>query len=311
MPPTPLNYGTIRLLLGEPNRNVREGLRSALFKRGFRDILDADSAFKLHGMLKDHEVDILVADTEFPDADVPGIIHMLRHGKVSADPFVPVILLSATPTPDQVKRLMDAGADDIMIKPVAPGSLIERIDKIIASRKPFVVTTDYLGPDRRTAPRPGTQQISSIDVPNAATARANGRYNAEEHKKQVASVAAIVNNQKIERHIYQIGYLVGLIVPMCKPSEVETGVAPHLHRLSVVSEDLVERLPASRYDCLSGICREFQEKSNKLKYAGKKIAPADIQALVSKAKEIGRTVTQLGGSPTAMPAIPAMAVAAA
>jgi DNA-binding response OmpR family regulator len=311
MPPTPLNYGAIRLLLGEPNRNVREGLRSALFKRGFREILDADSAFKLHGILKDNEVDILVADTEFPDADVPGIIHMLRHGKVSADPFVPVILLSATPTPDEVKRLMEAGADDIMIKPVAPGSLLERIDKIIATRKPFVVTTDYLGPDRRTAPRPGTQQVPSIEVPNALAARANGRYNAEEHKKQVAAMATMVNNQKIERHIFQVGFLMGLIVPLCSPTEVGTGVAPHLHRLALVSEDLLERLPTSRYDCISGICKEFHEQATKLKYAGKKLAPADIQVLVSKAKEIGRTITQLGGSPNAMPAIPPMAVAAA
>jgi DNA-binding response OmpR family regulator len=306
MPPTPLNFGAIRLLLGEPNRNIREGLRSALFKRGFRDTLDADSAFKMHSMLKEYEVDIIIADTEFPDADVPGIIHMLRHGKVGPDPFIPVILLSATPTPDQIKKLMEAGADDIMIKPVAPGNLIERIDKIIASRKQFVVTTDYLGPDRRSGQRPGAQVIPTVDVPNAASSRATGRYNSEEHKKQVTSISKTINNQKIERHIYQVGFLISQMLPLCSKGEVEAGITPHMHKLALVGEDLIERLPGSRYDSLSGIFREFQEQTTKLKYAGKKLSPTDVHNLAGKAKEIGRTLTQLGGSPASMPTIPTM-----
>ena len=41
-----------------------------------------------------------------------------------------------------------ADSDDLLLMPVAPAQVMTRIDNLMQGRKPFIVTHDYIGPDR-------------------------------------------------------------------------------------------------------------------------------------------------------------------
>ena len=43
---------------------------------------------------------------------------------------------------DNVKRAILAGAYDVLIKPVSPGKMLERVAHTAANRTPFIVTTE-------------------------------------------------------------------------------------------------------------------------------------------------------------------------
>lgn len=73
------------------------------------------------------------------------------------DPFTPIIAVLSEASPGTVRRGVDSGADDLLIHPWSEGYLDQRLQNIIHNRKPFVVTSDYVGPDRRSVRRPGPQ----------------------------------------------------------------------------------------------------------------------------------------------------------
>ena len=80
---------------------------------------------------------------------------------------------------------MNSGPDDLLLIPFAPDQIMSRLKILVERRKPFVVTHDYIGPDRRTAPRPGTTSATQFQVPNPARAQAlslpQGHYDIQKN----------------------------------------------------------------------------------------------------------------------------------
>lgn len=62
---------------------------------------------------------------------------------------VPIIMVSAHTDTDNVRRMRDCGATEILAKPISPGSLLERIELAFKAPRPFVKGEEYRGPDRR------------------------------------------------------------------------------------------------------------------------------------------------------------------
>lgn len=247
------NFDQVRVLLGESNAELRRGLRVALTEHGFRQILDAGSVRVAREALQAGVIDVMICDIAMSDGDICEIAHKVRHHALGPNPFVVIILLASAPEPDRVRRIIDAGVDSVLLKPLTIGSLLERIDNLIYGRKRFVVTTDYVGPDRRKGPRPGTQEIPTIDVPNPLRARAVGGTEMQKFQDAVDRSVRVINDQKIERHGYQIHYLVDKLMPL-----LESGAAPEakpmVERLVYVAEDMSRRIKGSKYGHIGEMC---------------------------------------------------------
>ena len=85
---------------------------------------------------------MLICGTEFPDGDACGkFIAAIRHSEIGANPFIPVIATTWDPTPELVRKIIDSGADDLVVKPISVGHLLERVQSLVYKRKPFVVLT--------------------------------------------------------------------------------------------------------------------------------------------------------------------------
>lgn len=79
----------------------------------------------------------------------PELVKMIRCGENSANPYIPVIMMSAFTERYRVIAARDAGVNEFLAKPVSPKSLYQRIVSIIEKPRPFIKTPTYFGPCRR------------------------------------------------------------------------------------------------------------------------------------------------------------------
>ena len=84
-----------------------------------------------------------------PDFDGIGLLNKIRTDSNSANPFVPVIMVTAYSDVDRVVEARDAGMTEYLNKPVSAKRLYQRITSIVESERPYVRVSKFFGPDRR------------------------------------------------------------------------------------------------------------------------------------------------------------------
>ncbi len=251
------NFKNVRLIIGEPSHEVRMGLKSVLSTKGFEhgNMQDTGKVSVIRDAVVNNQAELIVCDARLKDGDLDNLIHQVRHHEVGTNPFVNLITLIPTADKKTINKSMDSGTDAILVKPISPGKVVERINHMIHERKPFVVTTDYIGPNRRQKHRPGTQKIPLIEVPNPLKAKVEGEPDEDKLRAEIDAVAEVLNEQKIERHAYQIVYLVErLNLAYAEIPIDESAVADFVDRLRSVSNDISCRVDASSYTNWKELC---------------------------------------------------------
>ena len=117
--------GVAYLLLVEDDAAVRSALMRTLTERGHA----MDSATTGMAGLRaaiDDQPDLVILDLGLPDMDGYEVIRMLR--AVSA---VPLIVATARDDEDEIARVLDAGADDYVVKPFRAVQLDARIRAVL------------------------------------------------------------------------------------------------------------------------------------------------------------------------------------
>jgi two-component system, OmpR family, KDP operon response regulator KdpE len=120
---------SLRVLLVEDDRQLRTMLRDALVVEGF-DVFTAVSLSEGLAMLAGLSerggpgagIDIVLLDLGLPDGDGEALLAALRRRH-----SLPLIVISAREGDGQKIRLLDAGADDYLVKPFGIGELLARI----------------------------------------------------------------------------------------------------------------------------------------------------------------------------------------
>ena len=243
------HFDNIRVVLAEPNLELRTDLKDSLHDFGFKNVLATGNLSQIVTAVEAGEADLLIADTSLPEGDFNQFVHELRHGNQGNNPFLVVITLINKPSRDVVQAAINSGADHVLAKPITAQSLSEKIAELTHARKRFVVTTDYVGPDRRAAHREGTMQIPQIDVPNPIHQRMSGHAHTNRSHRSVQAAKLVINEHKVQRHAYQIGWLLDHVMP--EIAAMDAGALPdgpeNLQRLFDVSQDLCRRIKGTRF----------------------------------------------------------------
>jgi len=122
---------TLRVLLVEDDRELRATLRDALAIEGY-EVLTAASlseglALVAHAaaparFANDAGLDLVILDLGLPDGDGEVLLAKLRQRH-----SIPLIVISARQAEGHKIRLLDAGADDYLVKPFSIGELLARM----------------------------------------------------------------------------------------------------------------------------------------------------------------------------------------
>ncbi|HLN25877.1 MAG TPA: response regulator [Patescibacteria group bacterium] len=241
-------FENIHLVLGEPNPHIREGLKAALFANGFRGITDCHSIERLVDVLDNPSVDVVLCDVDLPGGSFCDLVHRMRHNTLGRNPFVLTLATTGDPNLAMVRQVIDAGVDDLLVKPLAMDVLLERIGNFARGRKPFVVTHDYIGPDRRKDPRPGEPpKTELIEVPNPLRSKVVGGTDLVNLQRMIDNATVRLNEHKMERYSVQVGFLVTRIVAFYDGAGSIEELVGDLDRLLFIGEDLSRRLRGTNY----------------------------------------------------------------
>ena len=141
------------VLVIEDDQRIRETLARSLADSGHAVRTEARGSDAL-SVVVDWQPDVVVLDLGLPDLDGTDVLRMLR--SVSS---VPVIVATARDDDAEIVQVLDAGADDYVVKPYSASQLDARIRAVLRratgpgdeSRSALVIDDLVIDPDRRTA----------------------------------------------------------------------------------------------------------------------------------------------------------------
>ena len=148
---------------------------------------------------------------------------------------------------------MRHGADAFVAPPLAAVTLLRSLNQLVKSRLPFVVTSDYVGPDRR-AGEGRKSQIPLIEVPNTLRDKAAGIYDAQAAARAIASSMTEVNIQKLQRHVEKVSILINRVGPDMMVDGVDEKVRTFLEELIFVADDIARRVKGTQFDSIVPSC---------------------------------------------------------
>lgn len=126
----------LRILLVEDDNDIRRALDRALTAQGVTVEAVARGADAL-GRLGAFEPDAVILDLGLPDLDGADVLAMIR-----SLGSVPVLVATARDDDREVVRLLDAGADDYVVKPYSAAQLLARVRAVLRRGGQDEETTD-------------------------------------------------------------------------------------------------------------------------------------------------------------------------
>ncbi|WP_421791548.1 response regulator [Hyphobacterium sp.] len=168
-----LDFQRAAVLLFDPVHVNLRTTRYALNEIGFRSIETCSTMEEFRRQLSENNWDLIVAECSSAKVDVFSITRQIRRGEATPNPYAVIALTSWTRDGGHVRKAIESGADDVIVRPFSTQFAEDRIRTMVRDRKAFVVTSDYVGPDRRSGPRAASGEDAMI-VPNTLQAKADG-----------------------------------------------------------------------------------------------------------------------------------------
>ena len=148
----------VRLLLVEDDPEIRRTLSRGLGEHG-ATVVPVATAVEAIKAVTTERPDAVVLDLGLPDLDGADVLALIRAGS-----DLPVVVATARDDEREIVRLLDAGADDYLIKPFSAAQVMARVRAVLrrvspaAPQDPRVVVGGLVvDPVSRTAELDGTE----------------------------------------------------------------------------------------------------------------------------------------------------------
>jgi two-component system, OmpR family, phosphate regulon response regulator PhoB len=276
------DFSAVRVLVGEQSSLIRQGLRSALFNMGFREVSDTGSFADVHDRLRSHPFDLMILNSEMEGSGTTHLIREIRRGKLGGDPFLVTLLILTNADEVHIKAAIMSGCDDIVLVPFAAGQFMTRMANVLERRKPFIVTHDYIGPDRRAKPRPGEASAKQFIVPNPLQGRAAG-HSVEAYKHSLRAAMNEISGARVSSLAKAIQFEARAIRITFEEKGGANDLVNKFFVLEEMTMELIERLRGIKK---TEFIESFLAACGKCKGNPKKITATDVAELHENAKMI-------------------------
>jgi len=288
------------IALADTNAQLRASFRRTLLEAGARNVTDVGTVEAMVKALDDISVDLLMCDAEMPDGDVCETVQRLRNHSVGRNPFVAVIATTGVAEAMSIQKILGSGVDDLLIKPIGIDIMLDRIVKLVDARKPFVVTHNYIGPDRRGGGRADDKNpLVPIDVPNTLHDKVHGIAADLDIEKMIDGAVAMLNTKKMERYSIEIAYLVKRVHSGIRSRKSVYEMRGDLERLAFVSKDLQRRMAGTSTEHAAHLAGSLVTVAERATRANEGPTARDVELLSHLAAAIRHAFVQ---DPTAVAA---------
>lgn len=265
-------------------------LRSAFSERGIDQIHSADTLDVLEDVAPQQLLDLVVADADKDPARLCTLMKDLRGGPASLNPYAVMIAITADSSEKRIAALINAGVDAVVIRSGMPQGLFNRVNQFVTTRKGFVATPTYIGPDRRMETRGSVHAQMLLSVPNTLRERAAGTYDAERLTFEISRATAQINQRRRTQTAAMIQSVVSELMPKLQNGTADHKLMVHLTLLRRIAQDLSNRLTEDQIERVKPLCTALLSVLERLIRNPLQPEDKDIQVLKDIAGGIHRTV---------------------
>ncbi|MES2862255.1 MAG: response regulator [Pseudomonadota bacterium] len=172
---------SLNILLVDDNQHMRAITSAILQSAGIRNIREVSDGAMALDSVRDHPVDLAIVDFNMFPLDGVEFTRLVRNSPDSANPYLPIIMMTGHSEKSRVTEARDAGVTEFVVKPITAKAVFDRIQAVIMRPRPFVKTDDYFGPDRRrtTSANYKGPRRRSTDAPEDIVATSGSASNAD------------------------------------------------------------------------------------------------------------------------------------
>jgi len=123
----------MEILVVEDDEAIRDLIVFQLQDAGF-DVSTACDGVEGLAAIRNRRPDALVLDINMPRMDGFAVLEKLKKDPATSD--LPVLMLSAQSSPEDIRRAVQLGADDYIGKPFENRQLLRRVDRMIRKISP-------------------------------------------------------------------------------------------------------------------------------------------------------------------------------
>lgn len=161
-----VSYRGVEVVLAEQSGEFGDVIAPALMAKGVRDLVVCRDAHALHDTLAARSIDVLLCDIELPGLKFPETVQKIRRNEIGQNPFLQIVATMNESARPLVRQAIGAGIDDLIRKPMPKDRVLNRFEQLSKPRRPFAITESFIGPNRRTAMRPG-ENAQLVHVPHS------------------------------------------------------------------------------------------------------------------------------------------------
>jgi two-component system chemotaxis response regulator CheY len=139
----------LNILLVDDNQHMRAIASAILQSAGMRKVHEAPDGAAALEALREYPIDLAIVDFNMFPLDGVEFTRLVRNSPDSANPYLPIIMMTGHSEKTRVYEARDAGVTEFVVKPITAKAILDRIQAVIQRPRPFVKTAGYFGPCRR------------------------------------------------------------------------------------------------------------------------------------------------------------------
>jgi DNA-binding response OmpR family regulator len=256
----------VATVLYDPVHANRHLTRNALFTLGFREIEAVTTLSDLRRVFELGSCDLCIVDVTNEESEACKLIRELRLGRLGANSFAVIIATTWRHSGDLVRTVIESGADDLLIRPLSTGTLKARIEQQVESRKHFVVTSTYIGPDRRrSAGRDESPGL--IEVPNSLKLKVRDGILSGASTSEIQEIRRQIERQRVEKNAFHIALACQLIAEHLEAPDASYDLNRELTSLGETAADLKQRVAATEFATVAPFCEGLEAAVKELTQA--------------------------------------------
>lgn len=267
----------ITVYIGEKNYYERQQLRDMFKSQGLIQIVCHANLAAMKEVMLQMPPDLLVISDDF-DEEVFATIREIRNQKLGDNPFMLITMLVSANRPKSLQQAIGIGVDDIIVKPLTTERIQERLKLITFHRQPFIVTDDYMGPQRKNMETTG--RVRRIPVLNTLLEKVNGReFDKHALREAVEGSLQQVLQAKLDRQSFRLGEVCERLINAYDNDLITEELQNDLIMLADVLSEAAQVAQKLNDKSLSGLCDQLSENVRGIADHYDETSPSEIDLI--------------------------------
>ncbi len=148
------DFSDHRILVVGPKTHALQLLRSVMNIAGVGKVVHVEETYRALELLAMEHFHAVFFNDKAAQTDEKPFVVAARRDEAMLNPMLPIFVLQERARRRDVEEARDSGVTDVLTMPISPKTLVTKLQVATHSPRPFIVATEFFGPDRRAKARP-------------------------------------------------------------------------------------------------------------------------------------------------------------